>query len=352
MYRAILPWAGLLSATLIGLGCHSLPEQKWTALEALRKELHRQESPRYAAAGFERFQEEFERLRLRYRRAAVQSPIFRDLGGLEEELGRQLSSGESLLADTRRAKEELRRRQLEDLEVVSRVLESLAPTLHPDLRVQLTSVSIQLAQAREFWEKGEYWQTEPLLEQARRAADAVLRDFDRLVSRLEDPDLIEHWRGLGRETIVWSRGQGKPALLIDKYGRRALVYENGRLIRQLPIELGWNGLSDKFVEGDGGTPEGNYRVAEKRGPGRTRYFRALLLDYPNQADRLRFREARRAGRLDPNSSIGGLIEVHGEGGRGDDWTQGCVALNNADMLQLFEIAYEGMPVTIVGRFEP
>ena len=45
---------------------------------------------------------------------------------------------------------------------------------------------------------------------------------------------------------------------------------------------------------------------------------------------------------------GGLIEIHGEGGRGEDWTRGCVALSNRDMDDLFRRVAVGTPVTIVG----
>ncbi len=209
-----------------------------------------------------------------------------------------------------------------------------------------------LAQATEFWRKGDYLRVAPLLEQARAAAESLTKDFSQLLGRLEDPGWVAQWNKLGQETIRWSRVNGKPALLIDKFGRQALVYQDGQLKRQIPVELGWNGLADKIRAGDGATPEGKYRVLEKRGPDRTRYFRALLLDYPNDADWVRFRNARRAGEIEKGAGIGGLIEVHGDGGRGSDWTQGCVALENSAMKELFDLAYEGMPVTIVGRFEP
>jgi len=43
-----------------------------------------------------------------------------------------------------------------------------------------------------------------------------------------------------------------------------------------------------------------------------------------------------------------LIEIHGEGGKGANWTQGCIALKNEDMDELFDLAQIGTPVTIVG----
>jgi lipoprotein-anchoring transpeptidase ErfK/SrfK len=84
----------------------------------------------------------------------------------------------------------------------------------------------------------------------------------------------------------------------------------------------------------------------------TLYYKALLLDYPNADDRRAFARARRAGEVSAGTGIGGLIEIHGEGGLGRDWTKGCVALTNADIDDLFQRVDVGTPVTIVGSDEP
>jgi L,D-peptidoglycan transpeptidase YkuD (ErfK/YbiS/YcfS/YnhG family) len=54
------------------------------------------------------------------------------------------------------------------------------------------------------------------------------------------------------------------------------------------------------------------------------------------------------GTLPRSAKIGGLIEIHGDGGRGVDWTEGCVALTDSEMDIVFKVAKEGTPVTIVG----
>jgi lipoprotein-anchoring transpeptidase ErfK/SrfK len=54
------------------------------------------------------------------------------------------------------------------------------------------------------------------------------------------------------------------------------------------------------------------------------------------------------GELHLRARIGGLIEIHGEGGQGRDWTNGCVALSNRDMDEVFALARVGTRVTIVG----
>jgi murein L,D-transpeptidase YafK len=87
---------------------------------------------------------------------------------------------------------------------------------------------------------------------------------------------------------------------------------------------------------------------KKKDRGQSRYHRALLLDYPNAADRERFAAAKRRGEIPRGAGIGGLIEIHGEGGRGQNWTEGCVALSNRDMDDLFRRVGTGTRVTIVG----
>jgi hypothetical protein len=77
-----------------------------------------------------------------------------------------------------------------------------------------------------------------------------------------------------------------------------------------------------------------------------------LLDYPNATDRSRWERERRAGRVPPGAGPGSLIEIHGHGGRGIDWTDGCVALADPQMDRLFDLVPARAAVTIVGTYDP
>jgi murein L,D-transpeptidase YafK len=101
------------------------------------------------------------------------------------------------------------------------------------------------------------------------------------------------------------------------------------------------------VAGDRATPEGRYRVLKKRPA--SKFYRALLIDYPNAEDEQRFRDAKRHGLIASSAGIGGLIEIHGGGIAG--MTYGCVALENPAMSELFSLVGEGTPVTIVGALD-
>ncbi len=187
-------------------------------------------------------------------------------------------------------------------------------------------------------------------EQARVLAATVHQSFKSLHSRFSDPKNLRLWRGLVAETIAASKSEGETALIIDKLARKLHVYRAGRRVATYAADLGAKGLKQKLHSGDQATPEGRYIVSEVRGPKRTNFYKALLLDYPNREDRARYEWGKRTGLVPRRTGIGSLIEIHGDGGQGKDWTDGCVALRNSDMDRVFDQARVGTPVTIVGTF--
>jgi hypothetical protein len=173
-----------------------------------------------------------------------------------------------------------------------------------------------------------------------------------LLARFNDSDALRRWNRWVAETVEWSRTNKAPALVVDKAERTLLVYDLGELRLTFQVDLGLNPVPDKLHEGDNATPEGKYRVAEVRAPGETMYHRALLLDYPNNEDWEAYLRARKEGRVPDSTPIGGLIEIHGRGGRQKDWTNGCVAVTDGTMDILAGLAVPGTPVTIVGARRP
>lgn len=175
----------------------------------------------------------------------------------------------------------------------------------------------------------------------------VEKSWDVVYERFRKQDLVRVWRGWVAESVDRSRREGT-VLVVDKLKRRLEVYSGGKLVDSFRAELGAHGLKPKLYAGDMATPEGRYRVTEVRTGGATKYYKALMLNYPNEEDRARYAAARREGRVPRGRGIGSLIEIHGYGGRGEDWTEGCIALSNKDMDRLFRHVRKGMPVTIVG----
>ena len=150
-----------------------------------------------------------------------------------------------------------------------------------------------------------------------------------------------------------------PRIVVEKGARRLRLYAGGELVRVRRVALGFEPAGDKVRQGDGRTPEGDYRVCMKNE--RSNFYLSLGLTYPNAEDAGRglrdglitraqhkaVTQALAAGRCPPwNTALGGEIFIHG-GGNARDWTFGCVALENPEIKELFDALPRGTPVSIV-----
>jgi len=132
-------------------------------------------------------------------------------------------------------------------------------------------------------------------------------------------------------------------LLVDKSDRVLIAYSGNReVVRYRNIRFGDAPTGHKQFEGDERTPEGKYRISG-RNP-KSAYHLSLRISYPNASDRA-FAKAK--GR-----SPGGDIFIHGQPNAwfgppiARDWTDGCIALSNAEIKQLWDIVPDGIPITI------
>jgi murein L,D-transpeptidase YafK len=150
---------------------------------------------------------------------------------------------------------------------------------------------------------------------------------------------------------------------IAKRSRQLSLLSGPELVRTYPIALGRNSEADKFVEGDEATPLGEFYICAKNP--RSRYFLSLCISYPNAEDAERglaaglisvgehaqILDAVNARRMPPQKTrLGGEIYIHGHGdGDGGEHlgTRGCIALNDADMQDLYDRVSIGTPVIIV-----
>ncbi len=161
----------------------------------------------------------------------------------------------------------------------------------------------------------------------------------------------DSWKKMFLEAKAASEKNKTLLIVIDKFQHECQVYQNGQIKTKFNIELGSNWIGDKMYAGDKSTPEGVYKVLSKKKNANTIYHKALLIDYPNTQDKLRFEQNNLAGKIPKGKAIGGLIELHGHGTKGADWTDGCVALANEEMDKLFEWTIVGTPVIIVGSLK-
>lgn len=165
-------------------------------------------------------------------------------------------------------------------------------------------------------------------------------------------------------TAVGSEGGPLTAPVLDarivvyKAERRLVLYSGENQLRDYRVGLGFHPSGDKEREGDGTTPEGIFRVCIKNP--QSQFYLSLGLDYPGVSDAVRglqtgmisqsqhdqIVENLKEGRCPPwNTALGGEIFIHGRGST-SDWTLGCVALDDADMKELFAAIGTGTPVEI------
>jgi murein L,D-transpeptidase YafK len=156
------------------------------------------------------------------------------------------------------------------------------------------------------------------------------------------------WKKLAESAVETSRDDSIPVILVDKYAKKLYLYINGVRKYKFDVELGKNWIGNKMLRNDQATPEGKYLITQKYTSNKTNYYKALLLNYPNNEDTIRFLANKHSGRIPASACIGDMIEIHGEGGKGINWTDGCIALRDSEIDSIFDMVSVETPVTIVG----
>jgi murein L,D-transpeptidase YafK len=135
-------------------------------------------------------------------------------------------------------------------------------------------------------------------------------------------------------------------VVVHKSQRQLALMHGGNLVRAYHVQLGLNPVGQKERSGDFRTPEGSYRL-ERRNP-RSDFFLSLKVSYPNEQD------MRRAHAH--HWETGGSIMIHGlpntlkhepEYYESHDWTDGCIAVSNADMVEIWMLVPDDVPIDIL-----
>ncbi len=149
-----------------------------------------------------------------------------------------------------------------------------------------------------------------------------------------------------------------PRLIIYKSRRLLELYDGNALAKSYSVALGKVPIGAKRREGDFKTPEGDF-ILTRKNP-KSHYTLSIAINYPNDETALsglneslisktEYRAILRANRLGvpppQHTKLGGEVMIHG-GGIGEDWTWGCIALQNEDIRELYRALPIKTPVSI------
>jgi murein L,D-transpeptidase YafK len=134
-------------------------------------------------------------------------------------------------------------------------------------------------------------------------------------------------------------------VVVLKSERTLQLWSQGKMIRTYKVALGGTPVGAKERQGDHKTPEGQY-VLDRRNP-KSKFYKSLHVSYPNEQDR---RRAAAHG-----VAPGGDIMIHGlpkgfgwlgAAHRQQDWTDGCVAVTDQEIDEIWELVPDGTPIEI------
>jgi len=135
-------------------------------------------------------------------------------------------------------------------------------------------------------------------------------------------------------------------IVVRKSQRRLELQRKGEVLRSYKVALGLQPVGHKERSGDFRTPEGKYTLS-RRNP-RSDFFLSIQISYPNDVDA---RNAKQNG-WEP----GGSIMIHGLPNvlkrdltyyQTRDWTDGCIAVSNADMVEIWLLTHDNTPIEIL-----
>jgi len=323
----------------------SLPEVD--LLEKQYYNLWKAQAHLYLPIEFNLYQERIKKAKNHLREIESKLFFLRDYNPVQKEFIEILKQGEEL---SKSLEIELQRRSLLILQRINKIEDKIKNlnnfTLNANeginLRRNLTKSEILLYEGRSFYERGRYIDSEEKLNNVEKYLDESEKKMSKILNRFKEINQIEKWKKWAKEAIHDSK-KGY-SILIIKIERKMIIYKDEKPVKIYPIGLGLRGLSDKYHAKDYATPEGRYKVIRKNP--KSKYYKALLINYPNEEDIREFYKAKTKGLIPKTAKIGGLIEIHGGGS--NSITYGCISLDNEQMEELYGLVDEGVPVTIVG----
>lgn len=343
----------LLAVLMVVTGCSEPPAPTEIQLAlAQETELWRAGASIYTPDSYQKYLSALNSARDLYTRERSRMVWFRDYQPISQsfaqviEMGTKMQ-GEVQTVSTQQLAEIAKTATLLEKRIV--LLKELSETLK-DRRLamrKLTQADIRIEDAKRLAGDRRSKEANEKLEMARIDIEAVVKTIRPLVARYADRNQIARWKAQVDQAVADSRRSGSDVIVVSKIDRQVTLYRKGCRVRDFSAGFGFNFLADKLYSGDKATPEGEYKIIKKLD--RSRYFKALLIDYPNHEDQQRFALAKQKKLIPRNAGIGNLIEIHGGGD--DSMTNGCISLNDHHISDLFNQVDVGTPVVIVGTID-
>ena len=135
-------------------------------------------------------------------------------------------------------------------------------------------------------------------------------------------------------------------VLVKKSEHKLYLIKDGQIFKEYTISLGLNPVGHKQQKGDKRTPEGSY-LLDRRNP-KSKFYKSIHISYPNESDR----QTALARGVDP----GGDLAIHGLPTKSEDeawdyierdWTDGCIAVTNEEMEEIWNLIDDGTPIEIM-----
>lgn len=171
------------------------------------------------------------------------------------------------------------------------------------------------------------------------------------IQNKKKPFIVNTGANLLQEMDVNKAQENPYYIIVDKSDYELKVYDDEGWYATYPIVFGSKDLGDKMKEGDKKTPDGIFKVIQKKIHPKWSY--ELLLDYPNDVSFQRFNSRKQSGLVPKNAKIGGGIAIHATRPEEEwtvdnfyNWTDGCVSVKYTEMKDLYSFIPVGTPVKI------
>jgi len=350
---AILGWGALALASSLSGCVDAVPQDAIEAVENIDRGLMELRATEFSPTDYAQFTQQWMALKARVR---ADEDLIRwpwEPNDLELALRQLQEEGSRTVARLTKERESLRRSAENKIAWVEdrfRIMTLQISAIDNRLVLGQNPVETDLLmkQAHAFYEQGRYDRSLDASDRAAQNLATQAAELGSELGRYADRDRISRWQQMAKDTIAWSHTHRTSAIVINKADQVLTLYRNGQKILSYPVQLGFNGIREKRYQGDGATPEGKYRISSKGGQGQAQFYRALVLNYPNEGDRRRYQLGRKTGQIPPSRGIGEQIEIHGVKNELMAHTLGGVMLDNPQMALLYDRVEKGTPVTIVG----